>query len=168
MKQQCYIFFIYVSWLILLGGFIFLLIQGQLLQSIFWIIFVGLFLWLYVRYFPSISRYLGYGSVVDQPAKEIHISSIKVMLYTGVGCPFCPIVKRRLIDLQSKLGYELSEMDVTLRPSLLIAKGIYALPVIEIGEAHWIGNATSEQLASFIAVNAGALTNLSMNCNTNF
>jgi len=38
----------------------------------------------------------------------------------------------------------------------LIAKGIRALPVIEIGNARWVGNATSQQLAQFIAANSSA------------
>ena len=154
MKQQCHIFFLYGSWLILLCGFIYFLIQGNILQAVLWVCFIALFLWLYVRYFPAVSRFIGYGSVADQPAKDIRPSNIKVILYTGLGCPFCPLVKRRLNELQSKMGFELSETDVTLKPDLLIAKGIRALPVVEVAEARWVGNATSEQLATFIASNA--------------
>jgi glutaredoxin len=153
MKQQCHIFFVYGSWLILLCGLIFYLIQGNILQAVLWVCFIALFLWLYVRYFPSISRFLGYGSVADQPAKEIRPSNAKVILYTGLGCPFCPLVKRRLNELQSKMGFELCEVDITFKPDLLIAKGIRALPVVEVAEARWVGNATSEQLATFIASN---------------
>jgi len=97
---------------------------------------------------------MGYGSVADQPAKNLRRTNTKVTLYTGVGCPFCPIVKRRLTELQSKMGFELNEIDVTFKPELLIAKGIRALPVVEIGKSQWIGNATSEQLANFIRGNA--------------
>jgi glutaredoxin len=154
MKQQCHIFFVYGSWLILLCGFIYLLIQGNILQAVLWVCFIGLFLWLSVRYFPHLSRFLGYGSVADRPAKDVQPSNAKVILYTGVGCPFCPLVKRRLKELQSRMGFELSERDITLKPDLLIAKGIRALPVVEVGEARWVGNATSEQLATFIAANA--------------
>jgi glutaredoxin len=150
LKQQCHITFVYASWLILVCGFLFLLIRENILQAVLWACFVAFFLWLYVRYFPSLSRYLGYGSVADQPAKDIHPSNTKVLLYTGLGCPFCPQVKRRLNELQSKMGFELDETDVTLKPDLLIAKGIRALPVVEVGDARWVGNATSEQLAMFI------------------
>lgn len=48
------------------------------------------------------------------------------------------------------MGFDFKEIDVTLRPELLINKHIRALPVVEVGEAQWIGNATSEQLATFI------------------
>ncbi len=153
MKQQCHITFVYGSWLILLCGLAFLLIHGNVLQAVLWVGFIVLFLWLYVRYFPSLSRFMGYGSVADQPATEAPASSTMVILYTGLGCPFCPLVKRRLQELQSRMGFELSEMDITLKPDVLIAKGIRALPVVEVAEARWVGNATSEQLASFIASN---------------
>jgi glutaredoxin len=154
MKQQCHISFVYGSWFILLCGFIFYIIKGDYLQACFWVFLVALFLWLYVRYFPSLSRSMGYGSVADQPAKDIQPINTKVFFYTGLGCPFCPLVKRRLIDLQSKMGFELNEIDVTFKPDLLIAKGIRALPVVEVEKTHWVGNATSEQLAVFIRDNS--------------
>jgi glutaredoxin len=153
MKQQCHISFVYGSWLILACGLIFYLIRGSYLQAVFWVIFVVFFLRLYVRYFPSLSRFMGYGSVADQPAKDVQPSNTKVLLYTGVGCPFCPLVKRRLIELQAKMGFDLNEIDITFKPDLLISKGIRALPVVEVGATHWVGNATSEQLAIFIRSN---------------
>ena len=154
MKQQCNIAFIYGSWFILLCGLVFYLIQGNVLQAVLWVFFIALFLWLYVRYFPSVSRFMGYGSVADQQATNVQPSHVKVIFYTGLGCPFCPLVKRRLHELQSRMGFELSEIDITLKPDVLIAKGIRALPVVEVAEARWVGNATSDQLATFIAGNA--------------
>jgi glutaredoxin len=151
MKQQCNISFIYGSWIILFCGLIFYVVRGSYIQAVFWIFFIVLFLWLYVRYFPSLSRYMGYGSVEDIQPNSIQPIKIDVILYTGVGCPFCPIVKNRLKELQLKMGFDLKEIDVTLRPELLIQKGIRALPVVEVEKAHWVGNATSEQLAAFIA-----------------
>jgi len=58
--------------------------------------------------------------------------------------------------LQQRIGFTLIEQDVTLKPDILIAKGIRALPVVEIGNAQWVGNATSQQLAQFIATNSTA------------
>jgi glutaredoxin len=156
MKQQCHIAFVYGSWFILLCGFVFYLILGHLLQAVLWVAFIALFLWLYVRHFPSVSRFLGYGSVADQRAKDIRPSHISVTFYTGLGCPFCPLVKKRLHELQSQMGFELHEIDITLKPDVLIAKGIRALPVVEVADARWIGNATSDQLATFIASKAVA------------
>jgi glutaredoxin len=96
---------------------------------------------------------MGYGSVEDQPAKDARSSVAHVRLYTGMGCPFCPLVKNRLIELKEKMGFELDVIDVTFKPDLLISKGIRALPVVEAGSMCRIGNATSEQLATFIANN---------------
>jgi Glutaredoxin and related proteins len=150
MKQQCHISFVYGSWFILLCGLIFHLVQGNYLQAGLWVFFIVLCLWLYIRYFPSISRYMGYGSVEDHLPKNIQRTKTNVTLYTGWGCPFCPLVKYRLKELQPKMGFDLKEIDVTLKPELLINKGIRSLPVVEVGEARWVGNATSEQLATFI------------------
>jgi hypothetical protein len=52
------------------------------------------------------------------------------------------------------MGFELKEIDVTLRPEVLIHKGIRALPVIEVGTTQWIGNATSDQLVTWIIKNS--------------
>ncbi len=150
MKQQCHIAFVYGSWFILAVGFFFYLINGGILNAILWVCFAGFFLWLYVRNFPSLARFMGYGSVGDQAAADAPRSAAEVTFYTGLGCPFCPIVRQRLHNLQSQMGFRLIEKDVTLKPDILIAKGIRALPVIEVGPGRWVGNATSQQLAEFI------------------
>ena len=113
MKQQCHISFVYGSWLVVVCGIIFYLIRGNYVQAALWILFIPLFLWLYVRYFPSISRFMGYGSVEDRPATVVTPVAGNVTFYTGLGCPFCPIVKRRLKELQSKMSFELREVDVS-------------------------------------------------------
>jgi len=156
MKQQCHIAFVYGSWLILICGLVYFLMQGNYVQAVLWPCFIALFLWLYVKYFPSLSRFMGYGSVSDKSAENVQPTKTDVMLYTGVGCPFCPLVKNRLIELQSRMGFDLRETDVTLKPDLLISKRIRALPVIEVGKARWVGNGTSEDLASFIRLNAAS------------
>ena len=155
MKQQCHVSFIYGSWLIVACGMIYYIILGNFLQAALWLILIPLFLRLYVRYFPSLSRYMGYGSVEDRPATRVVRTEVKVTLYTGLGCPFCPLVKRRLTELGSRMAFQLNEIDVSFKPDLLISKGIRALPVVEIGESRWVGNGTSEQLAQFIVEHAG-------------
>jgi len=150
MKQQCRLIFIYGSWAILLGGLAFYVLRGEYLQAAGWVFFIVLFLWLYVRYFSLFAPLMGYGTVDDRQPRQISLVQSKVTLYTGIGCPFCPIVKRRLKDLQTTMGFELREVDVTFRPELLMSKGIRALPVVELGETRWVGNATSEELAAFI------------------
>lgn len=113
-------------------------------------------LWLYVRGFPAISGLMGYGSVTDVAGSVRSGAPRRVVLYTAVGCPFCPIVRRRLRALRGQVGFELVEIDVTLRPDLLIAKGIRAVPVVEVDGRTHIGNATTDELASFIAMEKAA------------
>lgn len=157
MKQQCHVSFVYMSWLILACGLIFYLFRGNYIQAGLWVFFVALFLWLYVRTFPSLSKLMGYGSVADHAAKEVIKTPGSVILYTGLGCPFCPLVRKRLKELQGRMGFDLQEIDITLKPDLLFSKGIRALPVVEVGNVPLVGNATSEELAKFIAVHSGAV-----------
>jgi glutaredoxin len=154
MKQQCYMASIYGSWLIIIAIFVFYISRGHYLEAVLLPFFVAYFLWLYVKYFPKLSKVMGYGSVDDLVAENVRRSDISVHFYSGIGCPFCPIVKRRLLELQQRIGFTLVEQDVTLKPDILIAKGIRALPVIEIGNARWVGNATSQQLARLIEENS--------------
>jgi glutaredoxin len=106
----------------------------------------------YIRIFPQISQWLGYGTVNDvtvEPPRQ-HAGVSKVTLYTANVCPFCPIVRQRLADLEGKLGFELSEVDVTFQPGLPKEKGIRSVPVVETAGRLWIGNATTAQIVSFL------------------
>jgi glutaredoxin len=157
MKQQCYLAAIYLNWLLLVGGVGYLLFTHRYSFAIAWLIALPLVLWAYIRVFPSISQAMGYGSIDDRPAREANRpesrrsdSAVKVRLYTALGCPFCPIVERRLQALRENVGFEIEKIDVTLRPDLLASKGIRAVPVIEVGERRMEGNATSEQLSELI------------------
>jgi hypothetical protein len=53
--------------------------------------------------------------------------------------------------LREQMEFSLEEVDVTLKPGVLIAKGIRAVPVVEAGDHRLAGNATSEQLAELIS-----------------
>jgi glutaredoxin len=150
MKQQCYIGFIYLSWVIYIGGLAFFVIQGHYLFAVFWLIWLPVVQWAYIRGFPRISQYLGYGRVDDQHAGTVDRAPVKISLYTALGCPFCPLVEKRLESLQKQMGFELEKVDVTLRPELLSQKGIRAVPVIEMGDQYLTGHATTKQLADFI------------------
>lgn len=152
MKQQCYLYNVWFTWLgipaiaILMG-----LLAGWWASP--FILFVGVFAQVvYVRVFPKISRWLGYGSVEDEAAEPPNQSPAgsKVLLYTANVCPFCPIVRQRLVALQHTLGFELSEVDITFQQGLMREKGIRSVPVIEAGGRLWIGNATTAQLVSFL------------------
>jgi glutaredoxin len=155
MKQQCHVSFVYLSWIIYAAGIVFYMLRGAYIQAGVWIVMIPLFLWVYVRWFPKFSRSMGYGEIEDTPAREVKKTDVQVTLYTGAGCPFCPIIKRKLVELQKRMGFELQVVDITLKPDMLFKKGIRSLPVVEVGDKVLIGNATSEQLAELIGHNTG-------------
>ena len=111
---------------------------------------------LYLRWFPYISRWVGYGSVADVPAAAGLTAAHPphVTLYTANVCPFCPIIKRRLADLQRQNPFEVEEVDVTFRPEIIRAKGLRSVPVLEVNGRQLVGNATSAQIAEFLTTGA--------------
>jgi len=153
-KQQCYMAMIYLNWIVLAGGVGFFIFRGFYVLALVWLALVPIAIWAYIRVFPSISQLMGYGRIADQPAQTSTHVPTKVTLYTALGCPFCPVVKRRLMTLREQMNFSLEEVDVTLKPGVLIAKGIRAVPVIEAGNRRLAGNATSEQLAELISSTA--------------
>ena len=152
MKQECKLVMIWLTWLGIPALAIGMGAKQGWWAAVF-IIIVGVFGQLfYIKIFPRISRLLGYGSVEDVailPTQKIKIVSI-VTLYTANVCPFCPIVKQRLIELQSNLDFKLNEVDITFKPNLIKEKGFRSVPVIEMDGEYWFGNATSVQLLSFL------------------
>ena len=154
MKQQCHLAAIYLNWLLLVAGLGYLLFTHHYGFAIAWLVALPLALWIYLRVFPSISQAMGYGKVDDKPADRPEPrhngSQLTVTLYTALGCPFCPIVEKRLQALRESMNFEIEKIDVTLRPDLLASKGIRAVPVIEVGERRIEGNATSEKLTHLI------------------
>ncbi len=150
MPQRCPMAFIYLSWALLIGGLAFFLLTGRYGFAVAWVVAVPLAGWAYVRTFPRTSRFLGYGRVDDRPAERVAPTRAAVTFYAALGCPFCPVVKRRLQALRERMGFELREIDVTLRPDLLKAKGIRSVPVVEVDGRQKVGHATTEELAALI------------------
>ncbi len=158
MKQQCYLAMIWLTWLglpllaVLVGlragviAGLFLLAVGVIAQKY------------YIRWFPGISRWMGYGSVEDAPAAAVPaaVQVPRVTLYTASVCPFCPIIKRRLAELQRLMNFEIEETDVTFRPDIIRAKGLRSVPVLEANGRQLVGNATSAQIADFLAAASGS------------
>ncbi len=152
MKQQCYLINVWSTWLglpalaVLMGVF-----TGWWAGIV--VLLAGVFAQIYyLKIFPNVSRALGYGTVEDVPAessKQTQAGS-NVILYTASVCPFCPIVRRRLVELQRTMRFELSEVDITFQPGLIRDKGIRSVPVVEINGRYWTGNATTAQLVSFL------------------
>jgi glutaredoxin len=153
MKQQCFLWNVWLTWVGLpllavamgvVSGWwaaVIVLIAGVLAQVI------------YVKVFPKISRLLGYGSVEDQPAKPAPPTKevSRVTLYTASVCPFCPIVKQRLLDLQRDFRFDLTEIDITFQPGLITKKGFKSVPILELDGRYLVGNATSAELAEFLS-----------------
>ncbi len=152
MKQECNLGMVWLTWL----GLPVLAIVMGILQG-WWasafILIVGVFAQIfYIKLFTRLSKLLGYGSVNDvavESTQKLKTLSI-VTLYTANVCPFCPIVKQRLIELQRDLKFKLKEIDITFKPRLIKEKGFRSVPVIELDGDYWVGNATSAQLLSFI------------------
>ena len=154
MEQRCHLAAVWLTWIglpllaIVVGTRVGWAVAGAVLL-------VGILgQVLYVRWFPHISRGLGYGSVADVAAAgrapETPGPLPRVTLYTANVCPFCPIVKRRLETLQRLYGFQVDEVDVTFRPDVVRAKGLRSVPVVEANRRLLVGNATSAQLAEFL------------------
>lgn len=152
MDQRCHLAAVWLTWLGLpllaivvalragLGVALAVLATGILAQV------------LYIRWFAYVSRWLGYGSVADVPAAPAStaVQLPRVTLYTANVCPFCPILKRRLADLQQQHPFEVEEVDVTFRPEIIRAKGLRSVPVLEANGRLLVGNATSAQISEFL------------------
>jgi hypothetical protein len=152
MKQQCYLANVWLTWVGVPMIAIFIGLKTNWLGG-FVVMAAGIVTQMaYVHWFPRLSRWAGYGSVADEPAGKIgeKFSSLVVTLYTASVCPFCPLVRRRLLDLKNELGFQLREKDVTFRFDLILSKGFKAVPVVEANGRYQIGNATSAELLAFL------------------
>jgi glutaredoxin len=152
MEQRCHLSMVWLTWLGLpllavLVGYRAGVVVGAVVLAVG---IVGQVL--YVRWFPHVSRSMGYGSVADTPAAATPTSGPlpDVTLYTANVCPFCPILRRRLADLQRQRRFEVREIDVTFRPEIVRAKGLRSVPVLEANGQLLVGNATSAQIAAFL------------------
>jgi glutaredoxin len=153
MEQRCYLWAVWLTWLglPLLAIVVGLRVGWVTAGAVLLIGVIGQVL--YIRWFPHISRWMGYGSVADVPARpapEPAGQLPRVTLYTANVCPFCPILKRRLAELQRQSRFEVEEIDVTFRPDVIRAKGLRSVPVVEANGRLLVGNATSAQLADFL------------------
>ena len=151
MKQQCHISMIYLTWAMYAAGLVYFGWRGQWAMAVFWLAGVPLFEWLCIRKFPTLSRSMGYGPIVDEAPQAAGNAPVKVVFYSALGCPFCPLMERRVEDLRKQMGFTLVKIDVTLRPDLLAAKGIRSVPVVEAGARLLFGLATTKELAEAIA-----------------
>jgi glutaredoxin len=152
MKQQCYLAMVWLTWLALPLLAVLVGLRVGVVAGCFVLVVSVLAQPLYIRWFPRISGLMGYGSVADTPAaaRPAGMDFPDVTLYTASVCPFCPIVRKRLAELQRQSNFKIREIDVTFRPEIVRAKGLRSVPVLEANGQMLAGNATSAQLAEFL------------------
>ena len=150
--QQCVVTSLYRIWIAYAAGTLILGFTRQWIFAGLWIVFIPLAKWAQIRFFLKYARWTKYGAVTDEAPSSITRAPVGVTFFHALGCPFCPIMLRRLQALQEEMGFTLQSVDVTFNPQLLVAEGIRSVPVVEVGGKRLIGNATSEQLASLIAL----------------
>jgi glutaredoxin len=151
-RQHCNLWKVWASWVVLAGIVAYIaMVTGPLLAAVLAATALVAQV-VYVRMFPAISKWLGYGSVEDVAASSPPGSSTprRVVFYAARACPFCPIVRRRLRDLAADMRLEVEEVDVTFRPDIVRRKGFRAVPVLESDGRFWVGNATTAELAAFL------------------
>lgn len=160
-NQQCNVAGLALSWIGYVAGLGYFSYQHQWVGALLWMVGVPCLRWAVFHFFPRISRFLGYGRIVDTftPFPQMHsnpsAAPVAVSFYSFFSCPFCPIVLARLEALQRQMGFTLKTFDLTLRPQTVMAKGIRSVPVVEVGDHRLVGNSTTEQLAALIALGQG-------------
>jgi hypothetical protein len=149
-KQQCQVMGLILSWAAYFAGLAYMGYERHWIGGIAWLFVVPSVRWALFRYFPILSRFLGYGRVDDKLPVQVNRATVAVTFYSFFSCPFCPIVWQRLQALQKEMDFTLEKIDVTLKPQILASKGISAVPVVEVWNGRLVGNATTEQLAELI------------------
>jgi len=154
-KQQCTLTNLYFGVLIFAilyaAGVIFYARKGNWPVLLFWLVLLPGLRWVGLRLSPATSKWRGQGSIEDKVPSSVNKAHVEVAFYSHNGCPFCPIVKRRLEALQREMEFTLTNIDLTFKPQVAASKGIRSVPVVEVGEGRLVGNATTEQLAQLIA-----------------
>lgn len=157
-EQKCNVAGLALSWIGYAAGLGYFGYKRQWVGVLLWMVGMPCLRWALFHFFPRISRFLGYGRIVDKlapmsprPANSV-AAPVAVNLYTFFSCPFCPIILTRLQALQRQTGFTLRTFDLTLNPRMLLKKGIRSVPVVEVGDRRLVGNSTTEQLAGLIAL----------------
>ncbi len=154
-RQQCTLTNLYFGLLIFAilyaGGVVFYVHKGNWPLLLSWLALLPCMRWVGLRLSPLTSKLRGQGSVDDKLPSSVNKAHVEVAFYSHNGCPFCPIVKRRLEALQREMDFTLTKIDLTLKPQVAASKGIRSVPVVEVGKGRLMGNATTEQLAQLIA-----------------
>ena len=153
--QQCSVAGLAFGWIGYAAGVAYFMGRRQWVAAFLCAAGVPPLRWALYRFFPRISRFLGYWRIDDKfPQSAVRanprVAPVAVTFYTFFSCPFCPIVLARLGALQQQMGFTLTTVDVTLKPQVLTMKKIRSVPVVEVGDCRLVGNSTTEQLAALI------------------
>lgn len=153
-QQQCTVRSLYFSGVVgaigYVVGIVFFAYQAQWAALLLWLLLLPSLKWAKLRFFPRTSKWWGYGRVDDKLPASVKKARVEVTYYSLLGCPFCPIVERRLKTLQKEMDFTLTKIDLTLKPQISASRGIRSVPIVEVGEDRLIGNATTEQLARLV------------------
>jgi len=104
-KQRCSVVGLALSWIGYTAGLAYFSYRRQWIVALLWMVGVLSLRWALFHFFPHISRFLGYGQIVDKvaPIRPSHATlrpaPFTVNFYSFFSCPFCPIVLIRLRDL---------------------------------------------------------------------
>jgi glutaredoxin len=154
-KQQCTLTNLYsgaiVFALLYAGGLAFYAYRGHWPAFVLWLALLPGARWVGLRLSPLTSKWRGQGSVDDRLPSSVNKAHVEVAFYSHNGCPFCPIVQRRLEALQREMDFTLTKIDLSFEPQLAASKGIRSVPAVEVGNERLLGNATTERLAQLIA-----------------
>jgi glutaredoxin len=154
-KQQCTVTNLYLGLLMFAilyaGGGVFFAYRSNWRDLLLWLVILPCARWVGLRLSPFTARWRGQGSVADKLPSSVNKAHVEVAFYSHNGCPFCPIVKRRLEALQKEMDFTLTKIDLSFKPQLAASQGIRSVPVVEVGKERLMGNATTEQLAQLIA-----------------
>ena len=157
-EQRCSVLGLALSWLGYVAGVFYFAYERSWVGGALFVVLVPCLRWALFHFFPSVSRFLGYGRVDDRIPESTHVARVAVTFYSFFSCPFCPIVLRRLEALQQVMDFTLETIDVTLKPQIVVSKAIRSVPVVEVGGKRLVGNLTTAQLAEFISLPQASMT----------
>jgi glutaredoxin len=157
-EQKCTVLGLALGWLGYVAGIFYFAYERSWVGGALFVVLVPCLRWALFHFFPSISRFLGYGRVDDKIPESTDVTRVAVTFYSFFSCPFCPIVLRRLEALQQVMDFKLETIDLTLKPQMVVSKAIRSVPVVEVGGKRLVGNLTTAQLAEFISLPPASMT----------
>src|SRR5579871_4885006 len=101
-EQHCNVAGLALSWIGYVAGLGYFSYRREWFFALLWMVGILGLRWTLFHFFPRISRFLGYGRIVDKLAyispatANPGATPVIVNFYSFFSCPFCPIVLARL------------------------------------------------------------------------